>query len=231
MGWLALVFLVGCAPMPVAKTTDAKTSANPPVLALAGESFEYRVELRGLTVGRVRVAMGEAGVVGSNQAVIARARADTDGVAMLFGKGSYELHTTLDLDDDKPIDHREEMWLEVPGMKRKQMHRDDRDGEHDAHSAIALLRGWRARPGEQLAVHFRVLDARLDVETWVAGREYLPASHTHAIHYEGMLESEHRFAAWVSDDPSRVPLRFELGSELGMFVVQLVAYQPPQDRP
>lgn len=235
MGWIAmLVVLVGCAQGPVAKPSNAKAAANPPAFAVPGESLEYRVLLRGIVVGRVRVAIGEPGMVDGRPALISRARGETDGVAaMLVGTGVYESRTTIDLDHHRPIEHHEEMWLEVPGVKKQHEQKEgwEEDGDvHDAHSAIALLRGWRSRPGERIELRVRLLEAQLDIEASHGTREYLPAAHAHSVRYDGSIEAEHRFTAWVSDDPSRVPLRFELGSEFGVFVVELVTYQPPLDR-
>lgn len=233
MGWLLVLILVGCTHIPIAKLTDAKTTAEPPAFALPGESFEYRVTLRGIVVGRVRVAIGEAGVVAGTPAVISRARGDTAGVAaMLLGKGVYESRTTLDLEHHRPLEHHEEMWIEVPGMKKHHERSEGwEDGEaQDAHSAIALLRGWRSQPGEKIELRVRLLAAQLDIEASHTRREYLPAAHAHAVRYDGTIEAEHGFVGWISDDPSRVPLRFELGSEVGVFVVELVTYQAPPDR-
>ncbi len=53
------------------------------------------------------------------------------------------------------------------------------------------------------------------------------------MRYDGILEVERSFAVWISDDDaSHVPLRVELGSEVGVFVAELVTYQgPPERRP
>lgn len=58
------------------------------------------------------------------------------------------------------------------------------------------------------------------------------APRPHPARYDGILELERSFAAWISDDPSRVPLRFELGADAGAgaFIAELVTYQDPPDR-
>jgi hypothetical protein len=223
---LVAVVSVGCSSLPVKPAPPPVAHVQPEVFATPGESLEYRIALRGITLGRLRVAFGELGWIAGKRAVIARARGESDGFIAIFGKLAYELHTTIDLDDNRPLAHREDVWIDVPGVDDK--HESNTDGgDHDAHTAIALLRGWTSRPGERLSVRVRVVDASLDIETWRVGREWVPAAHTYAIRYAGMIEGERAYAAWISDDPARIPLAFQFDSEWGRFDVALVGYQLP----
>ena len=60
--------------------------------------MEFRVELRGITVGRVRTAIGEVGWYEGKRSIIVRTRAESDGFISLVGKVAWELQSTIDLD-------------------------------------------------------------------------------------------------------------------------------------
>lgn len=138
----ALIVLAGCSRLPAQAAPSAGTLAEPSMFAIPGESLEYSIALRGIALGRLRVAIGNAGWIDGRQAVIARSRGESDGVVAIFGKLAYELHTTLDLDGHRPIEHHEESWVDVPGAKHHDVNHGF-DDQHDAHSAIGLLRGGR----------------------------------------------------------------------------------------
>lgn len=77
-----------------------------------------------------------------------------------------------------------------------------------------------------------MLDARLDVEAWHVERVFVPAGHAYAIRYDGVIEGEWKFSAWISDDPSRIPLSFRFDSEWGLIDAELVGYagEPPGEQ-
>ncbi len=234
MRWLGILLLTGCAVVAAQpRPATTKHTADPPVFAVPGEAMEFRVLLRGIVVGRVRVAIGEPGWFEGKHSIIVRSRGDSDGVVSMIGRLGYELRSTIDLARGLPIVNHEESWAEVAGKKehdRDDDHWSQSDDHHDIHSAVGRFRGWRSQPGERLELDLHIAGARLDVEAWHVHREYVSAAHTHAIRYDGVIGAEHTFSAWVSDDPSRVPLRFETSSKWGTIVAELVAYTPPVER-
>jgi hypothetical protein len=234
---LVLVLLAACAvpavsPKPV---TNAGRRAEPAVFAVPGEAMEYQVSLRGIVVGRVRVAIGEPGIYEGKRSIIVRSRGITDGVLSMIGKINYELKSTLDLDRGLPIENEEESWVEIAGTKEHEkateMWSDD-ESQHDIHSAVGRFRGWRSTLGDTIELAVDIGGANLQLEASHAKREYVPRAKVYAVRYDGVIVSEYAFSAWVSDDPSRVPLKFATSSKWGAIVAELVWYQPPvEDRP
>lgn len=230
------MYLVGCS---ISGTRAAPAGgsgkrADPPVFAVPGEAMEYRVSLRGIVVGRMRVAIGEPGWTEGKRSIIVRTRGETDGVLTMLGKLAYELSTTIDLDRGLPIASREESWVELVAGNNEQHEEDtdrwsDNDAHHDAHSAVGRFRGWKSQLGERIELDVHVGGARLDVEAWHAVREYVPSAKAQAVRYDGVIAAEYAFSAWVSDDPSRVPLKFSTSSKWGAIVAELVTYHAPAD--
>jgi hypothetical protein len=229
----AVLALVGCSalsPVPSKTATDTPSVVHG-IFGVPGEKMEFRVRLRGIVVGNVRVAIGEPGVVERKQSIIVRSRGETSGVLSLIGKLAWELQSTLDLDRGLPIVNHEEFWAElVAGEKehdKKKAHWSEHDSHHDAHSAVGRFRGWRSKLGDRMQLEVRIAEARLDVAAHHAGRDYIAGAKAHAIRYEGVIAGRFKFAAWVSDDPSHVPLRFQTTSKWGAIEVDLVEYRLP----
>jgi hypothetical protein len=232
----AILLLASCAvsSAPPKPTGGSIKGAEPPVFAVPGEAMEYRISLRGIVVGKMRVAIGEPGWTDGKRSLIVRSRGETDGVLTMIGKLAYELKSTIDLDRGLPIINHEESWAELAvGDKEHDQDTDEwssNDDHHDAHSAVGRFRGWRSsQPGERIALDVRVGGARLDLEAWHAAREYLPSVKAQAVRYDGVIAAEYAFSAWVSDDPSRVPLRFTTSSKWGAIAAELVAYHASPD--
>jgi hypothetical protein len=227
--WLLVLALAGCSALPSALPKPTGT-VNPPVFGVPGEEIEYRVRLRGVVVGSVRVAVGDPGWVDGKRAIIVRSRGESDGFAALIGKLAWECSTTLDLDGGYPIVNREETWIDIAGERDHDVDTTrwaPSDHDHDVHSAVGRVRGWHSRAGERIAFEVHIAGKGLDVEAWHVGREYLAAAKAPAVRYEGTIANRFRFTTWVSDDPSRVPLRLETGSKWGDIAVDLVTYQAP----
>ena len=147
-----VVALVGCTGVkPVHDRVHATPLAGT-VLVVPGETMEFRIALRGVTMGEVETAIGKPGDVGGKHAVIVRSRGKTDGILKLFGDITWELTSTIDLARGEPIEDREEAWVEFAGQKdhadeRHQWADDDR--RHDIHSAVGVVRGWHSKPGDR----------------------------------------------------------------------------------
>ncbi len=232
MRFLAMIGLAGCAVVTGQPPPAHTTEADPPMFAVPGEAMEYRVLMRGMVVGQVRVAIGQPGEFEGKRSIVVRSRGDSGGVVAIIGKLGYELTTTIDLERGLPIVSDDDGWAELAGKSKRTQHRErwhEFDAHHDIHSAVGRFRGWRSQPGERIAFELHIAGAQLDIEAWHAEREYMPAAHAYAIRYDGKIEDKFTFRAWVSDDPSRVPLRLEASSKWGMLVGELLGYTAPPE--
>jgi hypothetical protein len=235
MRGILLVATAGCVtPLPVVApdaSTRAVTLADQTV-ATPGETMEFRALLRGITVGHIAVAVGDAGWVDGRRAVIVRTQAGGSGVLAMVGELRAEITTTLDLARGLPIKNVEEAWLDVAG--KHEHHRrantwqaDDRD--HDPVSAVAAIRAWRSRAGVRTELEVGLERKTVTVAIWDVGRELLRSAKVPAIRYQGTVRDRFPFTAWISDDLARVPLRLEIETELGEIVIELLDYHAPSD--
>lgn len=233
---LCLVAVVGCArsfaEAPPRAQVGSATEAARPLLGFAvpGESLEYRVALRGMTVGNVVVAVGEAGIVDERPAIIVRSRGTSGGVLSILSELRWELKTVIGLDDGSPISEEEITDATFAG---KHEHDDQSrtweagDRELNIHAAAGALRAWRSKPGEKLAFDVSIAGAHLPVALTDAGREYLAAAKLPAVRYDGIAAEKYAVSIWISDDVSRVPLRLEAASRWGKLQVELTSYDAP----
>jgi hypothetical protein len=113
---------------------------------------------------------------------------------------------------------------------------------HDAHTAMAQLRGWKAAPGTTRTV-FVVGGRRLwRVDVAYAGEGTIGSEATgnrRAVMFDGTSYRARRdlsvetsrpartFRVWLSDDADRVPLRVTAKTELGDVVMSLIDYARP----
>jgi len=230
MRGLLIVAIAGCTGVrPVAHHLHTTPLAGA-VVAVPGETMEFRIALRGITVGLVQTAVGWPGDVDARQAVIVRSRGKTDGLLQLFGDLTWELTSTLDITRGLPLQDHEEAWAELAGEKNHEDHHrhwDDDDHVHDIHSAVCAVRAWRSQVGDRTEFDVEIGGAHLDVQMWHVGRAVV--QHQPAIHYDGLVAGEFPISAWVSDDAARVPLRLVAQSKWGEISVELVDYQVPAD--
>jgi hypothetical protein len=234
---LPVLVLVGCGavaatPAPQPTVENGTVVLDGPPLAVPGEAMEYRVELRGMTVGRVQVALGQAGWIGDRPAVIVKARGTTAGLVAMLGDITWELTTTLDLERPLPISAVEEFRAIVGDEDEHDRDEDtwsEGDDHHNLHSAVCAIRRWRSKPGQRTRFEVELVDLDLDVEMWEDGREYLASAKLPAVRYTGEVEDRYKFHAWISDDTARVPLGLRTESKLGEIAVELVDYDPPHE--
>lgn len=226
---LVTIVLAGCAQQ---LATTAKPDAGASELAgqtfgVPGEAMEYQVALRGITVGRVQVAVGHPGWVDGKRAIIVRSRGTSAGFLSLIRDLRWELTTTLDMTTGLPLHEIEESWLEADGEAEHR--RTDRawhgDG-YDLHAAAGALRGWRSREGQRAKLDVTIDQFQISVEIWDAAREVLPGPRP-AVRYDGIARDKYHFAVWISDDAARVPLLVRSDSRFGAISVELVDYDPP----
>jgi hypothetical protein len=227
-----------------------------------GEAMTFEVQLAGVLVGEALLAVGERGDLGGRDAIVVRSRAATAGAAALVRKIVDEATTTIDASTGAPIavDSTFAMGEKqtIASAKFLQAYADvkfQRDREpaqryrvdyrghqlHDAHSAMAQLRGWRATPGAERTVFviggrrlWRV-DVRYQGETQIGSA----VGNRRAVIYEGVSYRTTRdlkpeankpartFRVWLSDDADRVPLQVTATTELGDIVMSLTEYARP----
>jgi len=192
--------------------------------------MEYRIALRGLTVGNVVVAVGDAGVVDGRPAIIVRSRGTSGGVLSILSELRWELETVLSLADGAPISEDETFDVAIGGKHEHDEHSrtwSDGDDEYNIHAAAALVRAWHSQVGEKLSFDVVIADAHLRVELTDAAHEFLASAKLPAVRYDGIAAEKYALSLWVSDDVARAPLRLEAASKWGKIEVELTSYDAP----
>ncbi len=237
---LLALALVGCAVAPAATPAPAsKAAALPPAVVLTrlhgnpGETMEFVMTLRGITVGRVQTAVGQPGTIDGREAIIVKSRAVGEGVIALAASYRAELTTTLDLERGLPMSMHKEEWIELPGKdadhdEDERTWSEDGDDGHDPHSAAGLLRGWSSRPGDRATVRMW-FGGGSEVTVVDSGRVIFPVGNRPAVRYDGSFGEDRRFTVWISDDTARVPLRMRAPTPLGIAEAELVSYDAAKD--
>lgn len=236
---LLALALVGCAVAPAATPAPAsKAAALPPPITLTrlhgnpGETMEFVVTLRGITVGRVQTAVGQPGTIDGRQAIIVKSRAVGEGVIAIAADYRAELTSTLDLERGIPMSMHKEEWMNLPGKDddHNEYHRTwDTDNDlHEPHSAAALLRGWQSQPGDRATVTMWFGGGNR-VTVVDSGRVVFPVNNRPAVRYDGSFGEDRRFTVWISDDTARVPLRMRAPTPLGIAEAELVSYDAPKN--
>jgi len=227
-----VIALVGCAQgfAKAPKPDAAPSELIGQTFGVPGEAMEYQVALRGVTVGRVQVAVGRPGFVDGHRAIIVRSRGTSAGFLSLITNLRWELTTTLDMTSGLPIREVEESWLEEDG--EPEHHRNERewgDRGFNLHAAAGALRGWHSRAGQRASFEVTIDQAEIDVELWEAAREYVASEKQPAVRYDGIAREKYGFSVWISDDEARVPLHLRTDTKWGTVTVELVRYDPPSD--
>jgi hypothetical protein len=205
-----------------ARPTEAHLAGK--ALAVPGEAMEYQVALRGVTVGRVQVAVGKPGWVEGRPAIIVRSRGASAGLLSMIGNLRWELTTTLDLETGEVLREVEESWLEVGGKQEHDRNEHSHEHDYNLHAAAGALRAWRSSLGDHTHLDVRIDRAEIDVELHDAAREML--GNRPAVRYEGIALEKYAFRLWLSDDAARVPLLLRTESKWGQIEVELVDYDP-----
>jgi len=156
------------APAPAAPAPTIE--AGPIAVGLTpGETMAFEVKLAGLTAGEAQLAVGALGDYQGHRAVVVKSRAATAGAAALVRHIVDEATTVVDMDTGRPLaidtlveqgDNRTtasgtfrgnaaEITYQRGDGKPPHVQRIDLGSHtvHDAHSAMADLRGWRAAAG------------------------------------------------------------------------------------
>lgn len=265
--WWLLV-LAGCAgaeamTLPAPKPAPATVAPASEVGLNPGETMAFEVRLGGILAGQAQLAVGDIGELDGHRALVVKSRAETAGAAALIKHIVDEATTTIDMDTGRPL--KLDTLVELNGVTTTanatfdgsiasityQKSNDPRGrtfkvnfGQvtvHDAHSAMAQIRGWRPAPGTTRTV-FVVGGRRLwRVDVRFIGTETIGTTlgNRRAIHIDGAsfrarpnmtLESDkpaRTFSVWLSDDADRVPLKMVAHTELGDVTMNLTEYSRP----
>ena len=263
---LLLLALAGCAGADAATSPQTPATATTPQQAELGlhpgEAMAFEVQLAGVLVGEAQLAVGEIGSVDGRRAIVVKSRAATAGAAALVRKIVDEATTTIDADTGAAINVETNVemgdkktvasaaflpaYAEVKFQfqdKPPSAFRIDTRGQklHDAHSAMAQLRGWKAAPGTVRTVN--VIGGRRlwRVDVKYVGEETIGSSagNRRAVVFEGVsfrarrdmqpesTKPSRKFRVWLSDDADRVPLKVVANTELGDIVMSLTEYSRP----
>lgn len=249
------------APAPRPASAPVEVGLNP------GEAMAFEVRLAGLVAGEAQLAVGALGTYEGHRAVVVKSRAATAGAAAMIRHIVDEATTVIDLDTGRPLaldtvveqgDNRTTASAKFtdnvadityvrsdehePHHLRVSFGRGAAAGAglqiHDAHSAMAQLRGWRAAPGTRRTV-FVVGGRRLwRIDVTYAGQDTIGSAigNRRAIRYTGESyrarpdfspetpRPTRTFTVWLSDDADRVPLKVAAKTELGDVVMSLTEY-------
>src|SRR6185436_18485748 len=177
MRWLGLLLLTACAgaeatTLPPAAAT--RPNATGEIGLTPGETMAFEVRLAGMLAGEAQLAVGELGDYEGHRAVVVKSRAKTAGAAALVKHIVDEATTVIDMDTGRPLaldtlvelgDSKTTASAKFTGNVADLTYTRSEDKEprkqridfgattvHDAHSAMAQLRGWRAAPGAMRSV-------------------------------------------------------------------------------
>jgi hypothetical protein len=196
--------------------------------AVPGEKMTYDVRLRGISVGRMRIVVGEIGEIDGRQAIIVRSLVDSAGVLAIVRDLSWELSSTLDLERGYALVERSIYAAHVAGRDEA----DDRQRDysltgttHNLHSLVAMIRGWSPEQGEQVFCKVRIA-GRFSINLRAGPRRYSRDFRQPTLRLEGRAQvgGERAFTIDVTDDAARVPLRVDVETNLGRLSVVLVRY-------
>src|SRR5882757_1155672 len=173
---MATAALAGCA------GAEAMTSQQPgPAQAAAaetaglnpGENMAFEVRLAGVLAGEAQLAVGQIGEYQGHRALVVKSRAASAGAVAQVKHVVDEATTTIDMDTGRPLsletlveqgDKRTIAFATFTGTVASVSYQvDDKQPQlmkldfgkipvHDAHSAMAQLRGFRAPPGTMRTV-------------------------------------------------------------------------------
>ena len=263
MRWLGLVLLTACAgaeatTLPPAAAT--RPNATGEIGLTPGETMAFEVRLAGMLAGEAQLAVGELGDYEGHRAVVVKSRAQTAGAAALVKHIVDEATTVIDMDTGRPLaldtlvelgDNKTTASAKFTGNVADVTYTRSEDNAphkqridfgavtaHDAHSAMAQLRGWRAAPGAMRSV-FVVGGRRVwRVDVTYAGEDTIGSAlgNRRAVRYTGQGYRTRRnmtaetdrpartFSVWLTDDADRVPLRLTAKTELGEVAMDLTEY-------
>jgi hypothetical protein len=265
MRCIGLVLLAACAGADAMTAPPAPAPAVKPIAAgevglTPGETMAFELRLAGILAGEAQLAVGELGEFQGHRAVVVKSRAQTVGAAALIKHIVDEATTVVDLDSGRPLTVEtlvEQGDNKITGSAKFTGNVADityaRSGEtaphrqridfgantaHDAHTAMAQIRGWRPAPGATRSV-FVVGGRRVwRVDMTYVGEDTIGSAlgNRRAVHFTGQSYRTRRnltaesdkpgrtFSVWLTDDADRVPLKVTAKTELGDVAIDLTEY-------
>ncbi|MCX5748553.1 MAG: DUF3108 domain-containing protein [Proteobacteria bacterium] len=266
------MMIAGCAgaeamTQPVAAVA-APTAAAQELGVAPGETLAFEIRIGGILAGEAQLAVGEIGVVDGRRRIRIHSRAATAGAVGLIKHVVDEATTELDVETGKPInfdtlvengDKRVTSTGAFVGQRARVTYVRSEDNNvprtsiinfanadvHDAHSAMAAIRGWHPALGAGAAATRTVFvlgGKRLwRVDVTYAGTETIGTELGNravvkltgkAYRARGNLSIEtttpsRTFTVYLSDDADRVPLRVIGQTELGDVAMTLTDYARP----
>lgn len=210
---------------------EPSESIDVPPFGVPGEQLIYHIKIRGLAVGRLRIAVGEPGLLDGRRAVFVRSALESDGLLSIVSDLSWVLESSVDLVTGHPIHSRSEYHAIYQGTHESDSRTRDWAAEtdmHNLHSAVGVLRGWEPALGESARLELHI-GGRFDIDLLMAGREYAQWADAPVVRIEGRahIGRTFQFTVWLSDDAHRVPVRFDTETILGPARVELVSYDAP----
>jgi len=253
------------APPAIAPEPGAVDEQAPALGLHAGETMQFEVRLGGILAGEAALAVGEPEDRGRTSTIAVRSRLATVGAAAMIKTVVDDATTVIDVETGRPLEMTTEVeygstqysatatWTAAGRVVDILWSRKDTSGggkvhfdfkgqiAHDAHSAMAEIREWRAPEGARRTVWVvggrRLWRADLVVgptETLGTAMGNRPTIRLEGTAYRarGNLaldtgKKPRKFTVWVSDDADRVPLRVRAGTELGDVTIDLVDYHRP----
>ncbi|MBK7539354.1 MAG: DUF3108 domain-containing protein [Myxococcales bacterium] len=252
-------------------TAEAFALPGAPAVSLAdadlglwpGETMAFEVKLGGLQVGEAALAVGEPGDYQGKRAITVRSKIGTTGAVRLVRPVDDEATTVIEVGTGAPLHLQSHVLMNgqetfttatfTPGKALVEVRRTgaptpapyaftfDDLPTHDAHSAMADLRGWRPAPGATRTVWlvggrrlWRIDLTYVGIEQLGTAQGNRAASRLHGIGYRVHPDRKvddrrppRHFTVWMSDDADRVPLRVTALTELGEVQIDLADYQRP----
>jgi hypothetical protein len=259
--WAACAACAGADAMTLPPAPAGRPSAPAGEVGLnPGETMAFEVRIAGILAGEAQLAVGQLGAYEGHRSVVVKSRAATAGAAALVKHIVDEATTVIDMDTGRPLaletlveqgDARTTVTAKFTGAAAEVTYTRSEDKAphtitvdfgkvtmHDAHSAMAQLRGWRAPPGTRRSV-FVVGGRRLwRVDVTYVGEDTIGSAlgNRRAVHFTGESYRTKRdlapespkpsrtFSVWLSDDADRVPLKVTASTELGDIVMTLTEY-------
>ena len=209
-----------------AQLDNAKELAGK-TFGVPGEVIEYQVGLRGMTVARVVVSVGQPGSIDGKRAMVVRSGGATAGLIELVGQVRWELTTMLDLDTGAALRTLEETSITIGG--KTEHDRATAAKRTNVHVAVGMMRAWRSQPGQPAVMNIDIADGEVDVVLWEAAREMRDGRPS--VRYDGLaVDRKYRFSLWISADTARVPLALSTASKWGGITIDLVSYDAAPER-
>ena len=218
-----------------------------------GESMEWEVRWFGVTVGRVRLAVGQEGEMDGRRALVVRSVARSEGALAMVREGTIELTTWIDLEAERPLAqegsfdeiyrgevlgarHGAAVWPRAPWTSMLA----GGVSAQSSHTALGALRGWTPEVGSRAHLYVRMRQMLVRLDLVATGRERVgsPLGRVWARRIDGVATpvgadlqpvaggKPLAMVVWIDEEEERAPVR--ISAEVGMggpVEFRLIAYE------